>query len=221
MVLRIVISTGFVFAIARGLYFPKSRRKDFFFTYLLVGFGIFMLMYLMGGSNNKFKTGFAMSLFAIFCIMRYRTESVPIREMTYLFLTISLAAINALAWTSDFDHIVKQGGSVWTSEAVNMIELVITNLLFVFVIWMAEGHMNIKSMSTKYIKYDKIDLILPAKRAELIEDLKHRTGLNITGVSVGSIDFLKDMALLKVYYTESEGEDANDDALQKMPKLYE
>ena len=215
--LRIIVNTVFTMVIARGFYFPKSRRRDFFFTYLLVGFGIFMLIHLMGGSNNKFKTGFAMSLFAIFCIMRYRTESVPIREMTYLFLIISLAAINALAWVPEFN----KSTDVALAEGVALVELIITDLLFILVIWIAEGHMWIKSQSTKYVKYDKIDLIVPDRREELIEDLKKRTGLNITEVSVGSVDFLKDMALLKVYYTEASNEDNNDDALQKMPKIYE
>ena len=99
LILRLIINTGFCFLIARGLYFPKSRRKDFFFTYLLMGFAIFMLIHLMG--DSKIKTGIAMGLFAIFSIMRYRTESVPIREMTYLFLTIAMATINGVAWEAN------------------------------------------------------------------------------------------------------------------------
>ena len=86
LLFRLLINTVFTVIIARCFYFPKSRRIDFFFTYVLVGFGIFMLIHLMG--DAKLKTGIAMGLFAIFCIMRYRTESVPIREMTYLFLVI-------------------------------------------------------------------------------------------------------------------------------------
>ena len=80
--LRLIINTAFTITIARCFYFPKARRRDFFFTYILLGFCIFMLIHLMG--DAKIKTGIAMGLFAIFCIMRYRTESVPIREMTYL-----------------------------------------------------------------------------------------------------------------------------------------
>ena len=164
------------------------------------------------------KTGIAMGLFAIFCIMRYRTESVPIREMTYLFLIISLAAINGLAWTADVSG--KHPDFFWP-EVLSMLELAVTNAIFLFVIWLSEGRKWVKSHSTKYVKYDKIDLIVPERRNELIEDLVNRTGLKITDVSVGSIDFLKDMALLKVYYDESDTEDNNDDTLQKMPKLYD
>ncbi len=215
LLFRFLINTAFTIIIARGFYFPKSRRVDFFFTYILVGFGIFMLIHLMG--DAKLKTGIAMGLFAIFCIMRYRTESVPIREMTYLFLVISLAAINGLAWTADISG---KHPDFFAPELTSIVELLVTNIIFIAVIWIAEGGKWVTSYSTKYIKYDKIDLIQPDKRQELIEDLKVRTGLNIKEVSVGSLDFLKDMALLKVYYTEVDDKD-NDDTLQKMPKLYD
>lgn len=215
LLFRFIVNTVFTIIIAKAFYFQKSRRKDFFFTYLLVGFGIFMLIHLMG--DAKLKTGIAMGLFAIFCIMRYRTESVPIREMTYLFLIISLAAINGLAWTADISG---KHPEFAIPEAISMIELVITNIIFVAVIWIAESGKWVTSLSTKYIKYDKIDLIQPEKREELIEDLKKRTGLNIKQVSIGSIDFLKDMALIKVFYTENDNKE-NDENLQKMPKLYD
>ena len=214
LLFRLLINTVFTVIIARCFYFPKSRRIDFFFTYVLVGFGIFMLIHLMG--DAKLKTGIAMGLFAIFCIMRYRTESVPIREMTYLFLVRSLAAINGLAWMADISD---KHPEFLAPELTAMIELTVTNMLFILVIWIAEGGKWVTSLSTKYIKYDKIDLITPERRAELIEDLRKRTGLNIQDVAIGSIDFLKDMALIKVFYTESDNKD-NDDSLQKMPKLY-
>ena len=215
LVFRLLVNTVFTVIIARFFYFPKSRRIDFFFTYVLVGFGIFMLIHLMG--DAKLKTGLAMGLFAIFCIMRYRTESVPIREMTYLFLVISLAAINGLAWMADISD---KHPDFFAPELTAMVELTVTDLLFVLVIWIAEGGKWVTSLSTKYIKYDKIDLITPERRGDLIDDLRKRTGLNIKDVAIGSIDFLKDMALIKVYYTETDNKD-NDDSLQKMPKLYD
>ena len=191
---RLVINTVFTLIIARNFYFPKARRRDFFFTYILVGFCIFMLIHLMG--DAKIKTGIAMGLFAIFCIMRYRTESVPIREMTYLFLVIALSAINGLAWAADISPKHPEFmGPLMTS----MGELIVTDLLFVVGVWIAEANKLVKSLSTKYVKYDKIDLIKPDRREELIADLKERTGLDVTNVSIGSIDFLKDMALIKIY----------------------
>ena len=216
--LRLIINTVFTIIIARAFYFPKARRRDFFFTYILVGFCIFMLIHLMG--DAKIKTGIAMGLFAIFCIMRYRTESVPIREMTYLFLIISLAAIiislaaiNGLAWAADISPKHPEfAGPLMTS----MGELLLTDAVFVLGVWIAEANKLVKSLSSKYIKYDKIDLIKPSMRKELIEDLKARTGLDITNVSIGSIDFLKDMALIKIYYNTDE----EDESAQKMPKEY-
>lgn len=212
LILRLIINTFFIILIARGFYFPKARRKDFFFTYVLVGFCIFMLIHLMG--DAKIKTGIAMGLFAIFCIMRYRTESVPIREMTYLFLIISLAAINGLAWAADISPKHPEfAGPLMTS----MGELILTDLIFVIGVWIAEAGKFVKSLSSKYVKYDKIDLIKPDRREELIADLKERTGLDITNVSIGSIDFLKDMALVKIYYNTDE----EDETTNKMPKSYE
>ena len=210
--LRLIINTSFTIVIARCFYFPKARRRDFFFTYILLGFCIFMLIHLMG--DAKIKTGIAMGLFAIFCIMRYRTESVPIREMTYLFLIISLSAINGLAWAADISPKHPEfRGPLLTSWG----ELLLTDLIFVAGVWIAEANKLVNSLSSKFIKYDKIELIKPERRQELIADLKERTGLDVTNVSIGSIDFLKDMALIKIYYNTDEC----DESAQRMPKEYE
>ena len=210
--LRLIINTSFTIVIARCFYFPKARRRDFFFTYILLGFCIFMLIHLMG--DAKIKTGIAMGLFAIFCVMRYRTESVPIREMTYLFLIISLSAINGLAWAADISPKHPEFmGPLLTSWG----ELLLTELIFVAGVWIAEANKLVNSLSSKFIKYDKIELIKPERRQELIADLKERTGLDVTNVSIGSIDFLKDMALIKIYYNTDE----RDESAQRMPKEYE
>lgn len=206
LLFRFIINTVFTIIIARIFYFPKNRRKDFFFTFILVGFCIFMLIHLMG--DAKIKTGIAMGLFAIFCIMRYRTESVPIREMTYLFFVISLAAINALAWEADIsgnhpDFIIP--------ELTAMGELILTDILFLLVLYFAERKKWVKSLSTKYIKYDKIDLITPDKHHELVNDLRERTGLDVIKVEIGNIDFLKDMALVKIYYRSEKDRDIKEE----------
>lgn len=209
---RLIINSLYCFIIARHFYFPKSRRRDFFMTYFLVGFCIFMLMHLM--VESKIKTGIAMGLFAIFCIMRYRTESVPIREMTYLFLIIALAAIDAMAWMVDVSD---KHPNYLGDELISAAELLVTGALFILAIWTAERRNFVRGLSSKYIKYDKIELIVPSRRAELIEDLHQRTGLSITKVEVGSIDFLKDMALIKIFYRDRD----SSEPLTKMPKLYE
>ncbi len=210
LIVRLVINMTFVITISRFFYFPKSRRRDFFFTFILVGFCIFMLINLMCGL--KMKTGIGMGLFAIFCIMRYRTESVPIREMTYLFLIICMAAVNGMGWDRKIDTL--------EDTAIVGLEVLITDLLFLAAVALAETRrIFAKGLSSKYVKYDKIDLIKPERRNELIADLKERTGLDITSVSIGSIDFLKDMALIKIYYNENGSESEN--AALKMPKTYE
>ncbi len=213
LILRLMVNTTFCFILARAFYFPKSRRRDFFFTYILVGFAIFMLIHLMG--DAKIKTGIAMGLFAIFCIMRYRTESVPIREMTYLFVIIAMAAINGLAWAADISG---KHPNFLGPELTSIGELILTDLCFVAAVWIAEGRKWVRGLSSKYINYDKIDLITPDRREELIADLKKRTGLDITHVEIGSIDFLKDMALIKVLY---HNDGMQGESPKKMPKMYE
>ena len=125
-----------------------------------------------------------------------------------------MSAINGLAWAADISPKHPEfAGPLMTS----MGELILTDAIFIFGVWMAEANMLIKSLSSKYIKYDKIDLIKPEKRSELIADLRERTGLDITSVAIGSIDFLKDCALIKIYYNTEE----EDEAVKKMPKEYQ
>lgn len=206
LLFRLIINTVFTIIIARVFYFPRNRRQDFFFTFILVGFCIFMLIHLMG--DAKIKTGIAMGLFAIFCIMRYRTESVPIREMTYLFFVISLAAINALAWEADISG---KHPEFLVPELTAMGELILTDLLFLLILYLAERRKWVKSLSSKYIKYDKIELVTPDNYHELIADLKARTGLDIVKAEIGNIDFLKDMALVKIYYRSNKDRDIKED----------
>lgn len=206
LLFRLVINTVFTIIIARVFYFPRNRRQDFFFTFILVGFCIFMLIHLMG--DAKIKTGIAMGLFAIFCIMRYRTESVPIREMTYLFFVISLAAINALAWEADISG---NHPDFLVPELTAMGELLLTDCIFLLILYFAERKQWVKSLSSKFIKYDKIELITPDKYHELIADLKARTGLDIIKAEIGNIDFLKDMALVKIYYRSDKDRDIKED----------
>ncbi len=195
LLFRLIINTTFTIIIARVFYFPRNRRTDFLFTYILVGFSIFMLIHMMG--DAKIKTGIAMGLFAIFCIMRYRTESVPIREMTYLFFVISLSAINALAWEADISG---KHPEFLVPELTAMVELILTNMIFLLVLYLAERKQWVRSLSSKFIKYDKIELVTPDKYYEMIDDLKVRTGLDIVKAEIGNIDFLKDMAIVKIYY---------------------
>ncbi len=170
------------------LYYSKSKRRDYVFTFTLISTTVFLLIFLLG--SEKLQIGLALGLFAIFGIIRYRTDTVPIREMTYLFLIIGLSVINALA------------------ISVSYVELFCTNFLFVLMTWVMEKTRIVSKSACKLIKYEKIDLITPDKYDEMLADIKKRTGLNITKCEVGYIDFLKDTALVKVYY-ESASQEIN------------
>jgi hypothetical protein len=162
------------------LYYDKSKRRDYVFTFTLISTTVFLLIFLLG--SEKLQIGLALGLFAIFGIIRYRTDTVPIREMTYLFLIIGLSVINALA------------------VSVSYVELLVTNGLFVLMTWLMEKTRIVSKSACKLIKYEKIDLITPENYQLMLEDIKKRTGLKVSKCEVGYIDFLKDTALIKVYY---------------------
>lgn len=184
MMFRFAINTLAVWVITHWLYFPKSRRRDYYFTFMLIGFSIFFLINLLGGA--KVRIEFALGLFAIFGIIRYRTESMPVREMTYLFMIIALSVINGLS-----------GSLGWA-------QLAVVDLLFIVVTYIFE-HIKVKgSMAVKMIQYDRIELIKPERREDLLADLKERTGLDIVKVEIGGIDFLRDMSVIRIYYQAEE-----------------
>lgn len=198
LLLRFLFNTLFIGLIVRVFYYPKSKRRDYFVTFILISISVFLLIFLMGGV--KLKVGFALGLFAIFGIIRYRTESVPIREMTYLFLIIAVSAINGLATN------------------ISYVELLATNLLFVASIWVMESNHLVKHIASKLVMYDNINLITPDREGELIEDLKKRTGLDVLRVEVGAIDFSKDTAVVKIYYEPLVNEVNSVNHIGRLPK---
>lgn len=180
LLFRFAINLLVCWLIIGRFYYRKSQRRDYYFTFMLFSITIFFLIFLM--DNVKVQMGFALGLFAIFGMIRYRTESIPIREMTYLFVAIGISVINGLAMT------------------VSYAELGLTNLILVLAVWLFEFAKGRKRIETKIINYDKIDLIKEGREDELKADLVERTGLDITNVEVGYINFLKDTAFLKVSY---------------------
>ena len=199
LILRFLLNVAVVAFIVRVFYYPKSKRRDYFVTFILISISVFLIIFLMGGV--KLKTGVALGLFAIFGIIRYRTESVPIREMTYLFLIIAVSTINAL------------------DSSISYIELLATNLLFIISIWAMESNRWVKHVASKMVLYDNINLITPEKEPELIEDLKKRTGLDIIRIEVGAIDFSKDTAMVKIYYEPLSNEINSIDHVGRLPKM--
>ncbi|MCQ2238179.1 MAG: DUF4956 domain-containing protein [Bacteroidaceae bacterium] len=187
----------FVWGIIHFLYYKKSHRQDYYFTFLLISVSIFMIIFLL--SSIKMKVGFALGLFAVFGILRYRTISLPVREMSYLFVLITLSVINALG--------IRLGWNV----------LAVANISFVIIIIIADLILNYKRKGIKYIKYDRIDLCKYSKRTELIADIEERFELKVVKYQIGAIDCLKDMALIKVWY-EPTDEDMIDEEIVKLPK---
>ena len=190
------------------LYFKKARRHDFYFTFVIISVAIFFLVYLMMGMDRgKATMGVGLGLFGIFSIMRYRTDSMPVREMTYLFVVICLSVVHAMASSLGVDA---NGVLVGTP----LMELIVIDIITILAIIIFEKKYTVKA--TKLIQYDRIELVKPEKREELIADIENRLGIKVLHVEVGGIDFLRDMAMLKVTY---DHEDSNDvDNMVKIKK---
>ena len=184
MLVRFAICTFVNWIIVDRLYYQKSKRRDFYFTFMLIGVAIFFIVFFMifvlEDMKGKTGIGVGIGLFGIFSIMRYRTDTMPVREMTYLFLLICLSVVNALASTMTYP------------------ELLITDAIIVASVWVCESRLKLEPC--KLIQYDRIELIKPERREELVADLENRTGLDIIKVEIGGIDMLRDMAVVKVYY---------------------
>ena len=201
-VAEMLIRFGFfllvLFFIVYFLYYRKTHRRDYFFTLVLLSVSIFFLIYLLG--SVKVKIGFALGLFAIFGVLRYRTETIPVREMSYMFGVISLSVINALA------------------DSLSFVELLVPNVAIALLIWFFEALVLRRNLASKLILYDRIELITPERREELIEDLRKRTGLNIYKVNIGSVDFLKDTAIIKIEYENDGGGSSHVNKILKIPR---
>ena len=210
LAIRFAINFAVVAIIARCFYFPKSNRRDYLFIFLIMSMSIFMLVSLMGG--NAMNTGAALGLFAIFGIIRYRTEAIPIREMTYLFMLVAVSVVNALGKA---EYHAK--ADYW--EGIGIVTVLFANCVFIFLAWLFESSKLVNNSCSKYIKYDNISLITPDKREELKADLEKRTGLKILRVEVGMIDFLKDACLIRIYYDEPVDRGSSVEQMTKMPRV--
>jgi hypothetical protein len=181
LIVRFSFNLIVTFFLIRFIYYRSTKRKDYVFTYFLISITVFLLCYLL--ENVKLELGFALGLFAIFGIIRYRTITVPIREMTYLFIIIGLAVINALA-----------------NKKISYAELIFTNLAILALIYLLERVWFLKHESQKTIIYEKIDLIKPQNHELLIADLEERTGLKINRIDIGELNFLRDSAEITIFY---------------------
>ena len=171
--------------IVRMIYQSKAKRRDFVFTFTMVSASVFLLCRMLSGV--ELDLAFALGLFAIFGIIRYRTNPVPIREMTYLFLVIAMAVMNALAPMSmDLLDVAMGNGLLWA------IAFILERLLFV------------EHLVTKRVVYDRIELLQEGHREELRKDLSERIGEKVERMEIGNVDLLRETAVIKVSY---RGED--------------
>lgn len=181
LLMRMVINLIFITILIRYLYYPITKRKDYLFTYYLIGMITFFLCF--GLKKLDIDTGMGLGLFAIFGIIRYRTDAIEIKEMTYLFLIIGVSVVNSLA-----------------SKKISMAEMFLINIATVALTYGLEYLWLVKHETRKTVTYEKIDLIVPERYEELKADLETRTGLNINRVEIGKINFLNDTAQVMIFY---------------------
>jgi len=200
LILRSIFNFIVVHILIKYIYRSDKKNKNYAFSFYLFSMLIFFLCYLLSGI--KLEMGFAFGLFAIFSILRYRTISLPMKEMTYLFMVIAIAVINAL-----------------TTKKVSFVELLFTNVSLMAAAWFLERIWYREGLSEQTIEYEKIENIKPERKAILMADLKERTGLDIRSAEILTTDFLRDMARVRIYYKasaqvageENSGDDDDDD----------
>lgn len=198
VILRFAICFLVNWIIVDKLYYKKSHRRDFYFTFMIISVAIYFLVsIMMNMDRGKATMGVGLGLFGIFSIMRYRTDTMPVREMTYLFVIVCLSVVHAM---EDIE-------APSASMAAEYTRLAIVDAIFIVAIILCE--MKLKVKSTKLIQYDRPELAKPEKRDELIADLEQRTGLKILDVEVGGIDFLRDSVVMRITYDGKGTKDAD------------
>lgn len=179
--IRFLINLSVIFIIVRLIYYTRHRNKDYVFTFILFNVINFLICFFL--SSAKLKMGFAFGLFAIFSILRYRTVTVPVREMGYFFISVTIGILNALISPDNY-----------------MLQLVIANVVILSLTYILDHRISLQHENFKEIVYERIDLIHPDKRTEMLADLQQRTGLSVHRVELLKIDFLKDVAHIHGFY---------------------
>lgn len=181
LVFKFALDAVVVFILIRLIYYPVHRKKENLFTYFIFNVLIFFLCILM--NNVKLSMGFGFGLFAIFSVIRYRTEQIEVKDMTYLFAVITLAVLNALA-----------------SKSVSLAELLFTNLVILVLVFLLERVWLTRHEGMRLLVYERVDLIKPENKEQLYADLEQRLGFRPIRVEVGRIDLLRDTAELRVFF---------------------
>ena len=190
---RFALNALVIFLLVRLIDYPRHRNKDFLFSFFLFNIINFIICYLL--SSATIKIGFAFGLFAIFSIIRYRSVSVPIREMAYLLTSVTIGILNALS-----------------SLDTGLPELLISNGVLLLLTFVLDRKVTLPHENSQMVIYEKIELIKPENRNQLIEDLKSRTGLPIHRIEIGRIDLMRDSAKIRIFYLSQESQSSSFDS---------
>ena len=182
---RLALNMLFTAIVVRLVYYRLYRSRDYVFTYFLINLVTFSLAYLL--SNVPIELGFALGLFAVFGILRYRTEAIRVRNLTYLFVVIGIALLNALA----------NGG-------ITLAELLIANAVIVGTVGVLEAAPFSGREESRMVQYDRLDLLNPDAAADLLDDLRKRTHLPVERFEIGDVDLLRDSADITIHYRSEE-----------------
>ena len=191
--IRFALNAIVIFLLVRVIYYPRHRNRDFLFSFFLFNIINFIICYLL--SSATIKIGFAFGLFAIFSIIRYRSVSVPIREMAYLLTSVTIGILNALS-----------------SLDTGLPELLISNGVLLLLTFVLDRKVTLPHENSQMVIYEKIELIKPENRNQLIEDLKSRTGLPIHRIEIGRIDLMRDSAKIRIFYLSQESQSSSFDS---------
>ncbi|MDA3891386.1 MAG: DUF4956 domain-containing protein [Salinivirgaceae bacterium] len=184
LIMRFSFNLLVTLVIVRYIYYPRTHRRDFLFTYLLIGIVVFLMCFLL--ESVKLQLGFALGLFAVFGIIRYRTTQIPIKEMTYLFIVIGISVVNALA-----------------NKKVSYAELLFTNIMIIAITHFVERFKSLENESFTVVHYEKIEQATPANKVELIEELEKRLGVKISRIELSTFDYQRDVVKIFVYFFKS------------------
>ncbi len=183
---RLLIDFAAVFVLVRFIYYPLYKHRELFFTFFIFNLIIFLISFLL--NKVELSMGAAFGLFAVFSMLRYRTEDISIKDMTYLFLVIALGLVSAVTKVKD------------TEDYLEYIFLGIINAVVLILTWLLESRVLMKKEMVKVVIYENIELIKSDKQEEMLADIRTRTGINAHRFSIQKIDFLRDSAQIKIYY---------------------
>ncbi len=184
--MRLLIDLSATFVLVRLIYFPSYKHRDLFFTFFIFNIIIFFLAFLL--NKVDLSMGAAFGLFAVFSMLRYKTEEISIKDMTYLFLCIAIGLISAVTKIKD------------APDALEYVLLCGINGVILLITFLLESKILMKKEMVKLIVYENIELIQSERTEELMADIRKRTGINVHRYSIQKIDFLKDAAQIKIYY---------------------